>query len=352
MECSLFDKVALEHVKMLQGHAIRVHQTSLASKCNVGFLQELDASAVPRIYKQGSAVIEEGATGDANELYVIAHGVVEVRRSLGGDISQYVPVATLHQGDWFGEVAALGIRESRTATVVCSTICDLRVITRESIYKALSFFPDQGVHLENLAEQRGYTQSSREADTHKLIADLPFFSEFSEGFLVKMAVGMTSLAAFTQQHIIDQDQEHKAMFILLRGKVSLLIEEALLYELKAPALFGEGALIDVGSKSLFTVRSQGLCHFRLITTAGAKDALETFPDDMSRLQELASKNLENVRNVILKRFHGQKLSVLARRQSIGSSHSEGSDEDETVAGWWSGTLFKDSDPRFLQHLSK
>jgi CRP-like cAMP-binding protein len=347
MECRVFDKVAVEHVKLLRSYALKIQETWLTFKCDPFFLKTLDARCECRIYRQGEVVIREGDT-HSDEIYVIIRGHVEVRKSLkekdDGDIS----IASLSQGEWFGEVATLGIRNTRTATVVCTTLCDMRVLPRASVLETLVRFPDQGSHLEKLAEQRGYV--FKQLDTQPNLAGLPFFSSLSMQFLEALADEMTSLTTFKLQPIIDQGQPAKGMFVLLQGKVSLTIDDAAVYEIKAPGVIGEFSLVDSTAKSIFAAQSACLCRFRVVTSAKAMGVLQNFPDDETCLGDIAAESLETLRAVLLRRFHGMNLSSVAKKQAAGFEECEW--ESESTPPWWAGTLFQDSEERFLDYLAQ
>merc|ERR1719424_1064585 len=97
------------------------------------------------------------------------------------------------------------------------------------------------------------------------------------------------------------------MFVLLQGKVALIIDGAVVHEIQAPGIIGEAALIAPGATNFYTVRSEGLCQFRMITSTDATEVLESFPGDVARLKKLASRNLESLREAMLSEHHGQNL---------------------------------------------
>eukprot|EP00756_Hemistasia_phaeocysticola_P053869 Hpha_TRINITY_DN29816_c0_g1::TRINITY_DN29816_c0_g1_i1::g.3017::m.3017/K04957/HCN4; hyperpolarization activated cyclic nucleotide-gated potassium channel 4 len=82
-------------------------------------------------------VLEKGEIG--NEMYFLAHGVVEVlAEDADGNEKQ---VVILRDGSWFGEIALL-CEVTRTASVRTITSCDLFCLSKEAFEGMLAHFPD------------------------------------------------------------------------------------------------------------------------------------------------------------------------------------------------------------------
>lgn len=96
-----------------------------------------------RTYPEGSYVVRKGAPGDA--MYFIVRGRAEVR--LGG------PIATLADGDFFGEMALLD-RKPRTADVVTLTPCTLLVLEVADFYHLAAQQPSLIASIEAEAKRR------------------------------------------------------------------------------------------------------------------------------------------------------------------------------------------------------
>jgi voltage-gated potassium channel len=83
-----------------------------------------------RKFPREAIIIQKGDEGDS--MYFIASGEAEV----------VLPdrTVTLHQGDFFGEVAVLG-RVKRTATVIASSVCELLVLDAADVHKFMEQNP-------------------------------------------------------------------------------------------------------------------------------------------------------------------------------------------------------------------
>jgi voltage-gated potassium channel len=99
----------------------------------------------PRVAVPGEILFRAGDPADA--LYVIQRGVVDVLTA-----SDTV-IATLHDGDFFGEMALLD-HAPRNATVRASDYCDLFVLEREAFEPILERYPDFAHHIRTTAAVR------------------------------------------------------------------------------------------------------------------------------------------------------------------------------------------------------
>lgn len=96
-----------------------------------------------RSYPAGAYVVRKGEPGDA--MYFIVRGQAEVR--LGG------PLATLREGEFFGEMALLD-RKPRSADVVTLTPCILLVLEVAEFYQLIGQHPSLIAAIEAEANRR------------------------------------------------------------------------------------------------------------------------------------------------------------------------------------------------------
>ena len=96
-----------------------------------------------RSYAAGAHVVREGEPGDA--MYFIVRGEVEVRVGK--------PIATLKEGDFFGEMARLD-RKPRSADVVTLTPCTLLALEVSEFYQLIGQHPSLIAAIEAEAKRR------------------------------------------------------------------------------------------------------------------------------------------------------------------------------------------------------
>jgi len=110
------------------------------------FLRELVQRLEPAVVTPGDYVFRRGEVGD--RIYFIHRGAVEVLVDDAGEA-----VATLHEGDFFGEMALLH-REPRSASVRALDYCDLYWLDSADFERVLEKFPDFAAQIRRAAQRR------------------------------------------------------------------------------------------------------------------------------------------------------------------------------------------------------
>jgi hypothetical protein len=90
---------------------------------------------VRRVAKMGEVIVREGDPGDS--MFIVSTGEVRATITKNG---QQVPVATMRDGDFFGEMAVL-TGEPRTATVTAVKATELLELSRENLREICSRHP-------------------------------------------------------------------------------------------------------------------------------------------------------------------------------------------------------------------
>ena len=95
-------------------------------------------------------IIKIGDTGE--EMFIIAHGNVDVILESGER------VATLHDGQIFGEIALLK-EITRTANIQSQTYCDLYKLTKKSFNEIVKRYPILLSNIEGTTQRRNTDKS-------------------------------------------------------------------------------------------------------------------------------------------------------------------------------------------------
>jgi hypothetical protein len=110
-----------------------IKSVPIFKNCSLPCLKEVASSLEQMNYSPGQNVINIGEHGE--EMFIIAHGVCEVILT-DGNI-----VATLHDGQFFGEIALIE-ETTRTANVRAQSYCDLYKLQKEDFLRIIKTYPE------------------------------------------------------------------------------------------------------------------------------------------------------------------------------------------------------------------
>jgi CRP-like cAMP-binding protein len=114
-------------------------------------------------FVRGEAMTRQGAA--AHWLYLITRGDAEVRVSVDGNLSERI--ATLHQGNFFGEMGMM-TGEPRSATVIALSDVECYRVDKEAFNDILKHRPEIAEDIsEHLARRRVELDAAREGLTEE-----------------------------------------------------------------------------------------------------------------------------------------------------------------------------------------
>jgi len=141
----------MELLPSLSSHIPKVSVTKLIqtvplfSNLSEEVVEELVNRASTVTFLPGDRVIGQGEKGDA--LYIVVHGMLRVHRSMDDDI------ATLEDGDFFGEMALLG-ESVRSVNVTAIHACELLRIKQGDVLALAEMYPQISQRLHEVEKQR------------------------------------------------------------------------------------------------------------------------------------------------------------------------------------------------------
>jgi len=118
---------------------------SIFDECSTHCLKEVAKNLEQKYYSPGNYVIKRGEVG--NEMYIIGHGAVSVTLEDGHH------VATLHEGQFFGESALLE-ESARNANVIADDYCDLYKLSKEDFLTIIKKYPELHKNIVKVIEKR------------------------------------------------------------------------------------------------------------------------------------------------------------------------------------------------------
>jgi len=167
-------------------------QVPIFAKMPSKSLRRLASSAHARHCAAGDMILNEGEPGIA--LYVLASGEAEVIRGLQHEKPQIV--ATLHAGDFFGEMALLETYV-RTASVKALNDCECVTLTKWDFMAELRRTPDIAVEMLPVLGQRIREARLALGLTQEQLAK----PEFTKGFISQLEHDQTRPSISTLEHL-------------------------------------------------------------------------------------------------------------------------------------------------------
>jgi CRP-like cAMP-binding protein len=176
-----------------------------------------------------------------DKMYFLLEGEVEITINTN-------PIATVHQGEIFGEMATL-TRSARSATATAKTQCRVIALDEKQFHAGLGEMPEfalmmMGVMVHRLREmitrlnETGVLLKSDEwkessVFDKKLLAELE--EEVSDNSIMRYSSG---------KFIMHEGQAGVFMYVVLEGEVNVTIHDRIVEKVGPGGMFGEMALIE------------------------------------------------------------------------------------------------------------
>jgi CRP-like cAMP-binding protein len=233
-----------------------------------------------------------------------------------------VVVGELTAGECFGELAALGFEDRHAYTVCCETTCDLRYLPAQAMVDVCAAYPGHTEPFLKMAAEHGHTYEPATGS----LEDMDLLEIFSMEFKRRLDEEMSRIVLFRGQAALHENV-NESFYILEKGLVTVEIDKARIIDMEAPMLLGEMGVLSTGFKSTTTIRCSGICTMRVAKVSTVRALLKLFPEDKRNLERVANLNTEELRAILLEHYHGQNLSVVAACQQ-GSDSPTGPDLPE------------------------
>lgn len=299
------DSLEIEHLmQFLQG---RYKDTLLSSRsptknlqdihifkevdCSNNFMEYLASHLQERLFLPGQSVVQEGLEDKDRSMYIVSAGKLQVWKAMS-ESTEPAHVATLHQGDVFGESMLLGIVSSRASTVVAEETAYLKVITQNTIIKALRLFPNDKTKVLMLGYKTNRKHASDEVspadglraafDEYKAICKKVALAGVQKS---KLFGGVNGLDYFVEElsrvsqdriylpgeYIIEEGQAGDSMFVMVSGKACAHVTQVenrdqketrhklFIGVLETGSISGELCLLGVAQKRSANIEAESMC---------------------------------------------------------------------------------------------
>ncbi len=178
------------------------HVPLFSSLSTTEFLAVLNGAMEAQAFSPGEAIVTEGAPGDA--MYAVAQGTVSVVR-------QTRPVAEMHEGDFFGEMALLS-GAPRLATVVAKNDVVVLRFPREDMDALVKLHP--GV-------KTGLEQFYRERLLANLLRANALLQPLTDVERAALSAAFQSCTFKAKEVILEEGATGVAVFLVLRGSCAV-----------------------------------------------------------------------------------------------------------------------------------
>ncbi len=244
------------------------------------FLAVLNGAMEARAFSAGEAIVTEGEPGDA--MYAIAQGSVAVLR-------QAQQVATMQEGDFFGEMALLS-GAPRLATV-----------TAQGDVVALAFPRDEmaGLAAKHAGVKTALEQFFRERLLANLMRANPLLEPLSEAQRIALAAAFQSCTFKPNEIILEEGGAGEAVFLVLRGRCAVFHRD--------PTLGAYPDLVEGDAIGEISVAAQ----LPISATVMAKEPVVALRVPAEAFREIVLGNPETRKQVML--LASQRLTRTAKQ---------------------------------------
>ncbi|CAJ1419536.1 unnamed protein product [Effrenium voratum] len=259
----------------------RIQSSPFFANTNPDFVAELASSAVDRIFMPGDLVVNEGDVG--NSMFILLNGSADVYVSDKSDkergpeakeakkVKQMIRVGHLAAGAIAGELAMLGISQTRSASIQAATLCVFWEVTQERAMAILDHFPEErqlfsAVIVQNL----DLTVPGR-------LLNLPLFKSFDRKFRNLLSLYCERHAFFPEHCATRENETGDKLWIMNNGPV-MLQKKGFKVKIFSPGMhFGCDNMLGLARHYCGTLVAMTVCHMLSLSRASYLHSLEQYP---------------------------------------------------------------------------
>jgi CRP-like cAMP-binding protein len=176
-----------------------------------------------------------------DKMYLLLEGEVELTINKN-------PVATVHQGQIFGEMATL-TRSARSATATTKTQCRVISLDEKQFHAGLRDMPEFALMMMGVMAHRLRDMITRLNETGALLQsdewkESPVFDKKLLAFLEAEVSDNATMRYNSGKIIMHEGQSGVFMYVVLEGQVAVTIHDRIVEKVGPGGMFGEMALIE------------------------------------------------------------------------------------------------------------
>eukprot|EP00930_Biecheleria_cincta_P032247 TRINITY_DN22380_c0_g1_i1.p1 TRINITY_DN22380_c0_g1~~TRINITY_DN22380_c0_g1_i1.p1 ORF type:complete len:1720 (+),score=390.07 TRINITY_DN22380_c0_g1_i1:389-5161(+) len=239
------------------------------------FLNRIAAHLEDRLFVAGENLCVQGEKGDT--MYILVQGEVDV--IIGKDEDEVV-VNLLMQGAVIGEIAVLGLSDTRTATLRARRVCLVQVLHRSILMKYLAEFPREIAQFQEVGAAR---LAKTGIKNQNLFPSQALFKDCQQAFLDELGPLLQRKIFFPKQTIVKEGHETNDMLALSTGRAIMEKGGELVDTIKEGECFGEMAVMRVNSNSPATITAEVMCDMQSLSCFDLETLLDRYPEEKVRL---------------------------------------------------------------------
>eukprot|EP00930_Biecheleria_cincta_P028446 TRINITY_DN19858_c0_g1_i1.p1 TRINITY_DN19858_c0_g1~~TRINITY_DN19858_c0_g1_i1.p1 ORF type:complete len:1144 (-),score=190.83 TRINITY_DN19858_c0_g1_i1:157-3198(-) len=267
--------------------------------CNThpDFIEELGKAAIDRIFMPGDFIVFEGDVGYS--MFILVNGSADVfmqdpekksqeaaKRERQKTIKSMPRVGHLAPGAIAGELAMLGITQTRSATIQAASLCVLWEVNQERAMAILDRFPEeQSLFSKVIVQNLDLTVPAR------LLA-LPLFKNFDRKFRMLLTLYCERHAFFPDHKVLREGENGDKLWILNTGPAMLQKKGHTVKIFSPGSHFGCDHMLGINRSYCGTLVAMTVSHMLAVSRSSYLLALEQYPAKQASQELLRAQRVE------------------------------------------------------------
>jgi len=262
----------------------RIQNSPFFCNTNPDFVIELAGAAVDRIFMPGDLVVNEGDV--SNSMFILLNGSADVyvsdknkekqdkaagKQPEAKTIKQMIRVGHLSSGAIAGELAMLGISQTRSASIQAATLCVFWEVTQERAMTILDRFPEERQLFSNVIVQ------NLDLTVNGRLVNLPLFKGFDRKFRNLLALYCERHAFFPEHAATREGEAGDKMWIMNSGP-AMLQKRGFKVKIYTPGTyFGSDNMLGLSRTYIGSLVAMTVCHMLSLARPSYFHSLEQYP---------------------------------------------------------------------------
>lgn len=249
------------------------------------FMEDLSKVSAHRIYMPGDLIIEEGKDGDS--MFIMVSGNASVYATAPDDQAAHhaedaphpvTKIGVAAAGSISGELAMLGVSQTRSATIEAETICCMWEISHDSALSIMERMPEARQQFADIIVQH------LQHLVPPIIDGLPLFRQFDQKFRMLLGLNSERYAFFPGQQIFAEGQPGEGLYVVNLGRAQLEKKGITIKTYTHGSHFNSTIMLGIHQFSFCSLNALQTCHVVVISNASFLQALDHYPSEQAAVR--------------------------------------------------------------------